>query len=240
MRIEITINGKTEYREIPTKWEQVTFKTFLALTESGDNSVKIVSALTGIDPEVIRKARIKNLDEILLILSFLKSDPPVIIPKSVLGYEVPKDLGFETIGQYEDLREYLKNTKELSKKELLEKYTLLCAVYACKHMNLMRCEELFIKLNKPEKPIVVGQYDWRKAEEMANEFLEAPAPEVLSIGNFTYLKLIGLSKPVAPNSRSRNTLMKKFKLVLTAYRLRLAFMVRSFTWKKKPAISETS
>lgn len=220
MRIEITINGKTEYREIPTKWEQVTFKTFLALTESGDNSVKILSALTGIDPEVIRKARIKNLDEILLILSFLKSDPPVIIPKSVLGYEVPKDLGFETIGQYEDLREYLKNTKELSKKELLEKYTLLCAVYACKGKH--------------------GEYDWKKSEEMANEFLEAPAPEVLSIGNFTYLKLIGLSKPVAPNSRNRNTLMKKFKLVLTAYRLRLAFMVHSFTWKKKPAISETS
>lgn len=228
MKAEITINKVKVIKEVPTSWDDVTFKMFLALKDCGDDWGKVIAVLTDMDYEIIKKATIKNLDKLLTAVGFINTKTETYIPKTILGYEIPKNLGFETIGQLEDIKLELKAMKEenASMDDQLLKYPLWCAVYACKNWNLKDGE--------------TPQYDWKKAEKMQSIFFDAPCLEVLGIGNFTLMKLIGLNLNTGKSSQGRSTLMKKFKQVLTVWRMRLAFMVRSFTWKRKQGLSVKS
>jgi hypothetical protein len=215
MKVSIYINGKENLREIPINWDQVKFRQFLALETCGDDIIKAIAMFTGVDYETICKSKIKNLDEAIATLAFLKKQPEPIIPLKILNYPIPKNLEFEQVQMYLDLKEYVKESRQLSAIEQLERYTLYCAVYAC--------------VAKHEK------YDWKLAEEMKDEFLEAPCTEVMGIGNFTLLRLIGLNLNINLNSQKPNTRIKKFRLALKSYRLRLAQLLRSLTWKKRLA-----
>lgn len=212
MIIQITLNGVKTSRDIPVSWSEVTFRQFIALQECNDDFVKVMALFTGIEPDIIRKALIDNLESLILALGFLQNDPGQIKPKSILDYELPKDLGFESIAQFEDVKETLKKAKDMSVLDHLKLYPLYCSIYACK------------------------PYDWLKAEELSDKFFDAPCQEVLGVGNFTLAKLIGLKLSTGREYQKRNILLKKFRLALTAYRLHLGFMVRSFFSKKKQAI----
>lgn len=218
MIITISINNLKVEKEIPTSWDQVTFKQFLGLAKSGDDYVKVLSIITEINEDTIRKAKIINIEAIISALNFLKTPPEVVLPKTIIGYNIPKDLSFETIAQIQDLREYI--SKEQDPTLQLESYPLYCAIYACEQKH--------------------GEYSWKHAEEMAEEFMQAPCSEVLAIGNFTLLKLIGLNLNIAPSFRNHLTLMKRLRLVLSDWRMTSAFMARCFTWKKKRVISDQS
>lgn len=213
MKTEIVLKGptpETKTIDLPTSWHNVTYGQFLKVQDLSGNIAGIISLFTGISEEQIRVAKIQNLDAIILAMGFLNTEPPNTKPLKILGYDIPADLGFETIAQFEDLKDTLKKAKDMSVKDHLNNYPIYCAIYACK------------------------EYDWKKAEAMAHEFLNAPCPEVLGIGNFTLAKLIGLTLSTGQNSQKPNTPWKKFKQVLTAFRIRLVFMVRFFTWRKKP------
>lgn len=212
MKITATLNNVKIERTIPTGWEQVTFGQLIELSDCGDDRAKALSVFLKIDAETIRKAQIVNLDSVLAVLSFLETDIFTVVPPKILGYELPKDLGFETVGQYQDLKENLKLSQGLTNKEALAKYPLYVAIYACKAKH--------------------GHYDWRLAEDMADEFLQAPCTEVMGIGNFTLAKLIGSTVNIKKNSQSQNTLMKRFRLALTGLRLRLGLLARSITLSK--------
>ncbi len=212
MRLTAKLNNVTIERTIPEGWDQVTFGQLIDLSDCGDDRAKALSVFLKIDAETIRKAQIVNLDAVLAVLSFLETDLPPSIPETILGYKLPKDLGFETVGQYQDLKDNLKASHGLTNKEALEKYMLYVSVYACSAKH--------------------GHYDWKLAEDMASEFLQAPCTEVMGIGNFTLAKLIGSTGSIKKSSRSRSTLMKKFRLVLTGLRLRLDLLGRSITSSK--------
>jgi hypothetical protein len=215
MKVSIYINSKETSREIPINWDQVTFRQFLALEKCGDDIIQVIAMFTGVDYEALKKAKIKNLDEIIAALGFLKRKIEPVIPRNILTYPVPKNLEFEQVQMYIDLKNYVKESKELTPIEQLERYTLYCAVYACMAKH--------------------GKYDWTLAEAMKDEFLEAPCTEVMGIGNFTLLRLIGLNLNINLNSQKPNTLIKKLRLVLKIYRLRLAQRLRSLTWRKRLA-----
>jgi hypothetical protein len=220
MEITIKLKDKVYKRNIPTRWEEVTFRQFLLLEDCGEDFIKLFSMFTGVDEDTIRKATIAKLDSIIEMLGFLRTKMPANIPKTILGYSVPKDLGFETIGQFSDLNNDLKESKELTNRQRLERYTLYCAMYACKEKY--------------------GEYDWKKAEEMKDEFLEAPAVEVLAIGNFTLLKLIALRSNTKSSYRKRHIRKKRLKLAFLAWQMHLGFLVRSCISKLKPNTERTS
>ncbi len=210
MKITIELNGVKQEREIPLNWDQVNFEQFLKLIKAGDDIAEILSIFTGIEADVLRKATIQNLEVIINLLSFLKTDFEPVVPEKCLGYDIPKNLEFESIGQFQDLK-----LEALEMKEEISKYALFCAIYATK------------------------PYDFKEAEKKKVEFLKAPAREVVGIGNFTLLKLVELINGIKPKSHQLSTPKKKFWRALIAFRKSLGFMVRYYIWKKKLRIGGT-
>lgn len=206
MKITIELNGVTVEKDIPTMWKEVTFGQFLKLSECENDTSAILSLFTDIPKETLSKAKIGNLESIISILSFLKTEMSLVVPEICMGYKIPKNLEFETIGQFEDLKLEALQLKDVKS---FEKYALFCAIYAVK------------------------EYDYKKAEELAPTFLNAPCEEVVAIGNFTLLKLTELTSGIEVKSHLRSTPMKRFLLAFNAYRKSLAFTVRYYIWKKK-------
>ena len=171
---------------------------------------EILSMFLGIEEETLKKAKIHNLETILSLLSFLKEEMDLQVPDTCMGYKIPKNLELETIGQFEDLKLEAQDLKDF------EKYALFCGIYA----------------SEP--------YDYKKAEELKEVFMNAPCEEVMAIGNFTLLKLVELTSGIKPKSSSRNTPMTKFRRVLTVWVRSLVFMVRFYTWKRKLRLTERS
>lgn len=216
MDIQLELNGVKITRKIPIGWagpDAVTFGQFLDLESMQQDKVKVLAYFLGMDDATLRRAKITGLEAVLLALGFLGTQPELIIPEKIMGYAVPKDLAMESIGQYADLRDDLKLTQDLTGIDRLKRYPLYCATYACR------------------------PYDWKKAEAMQAEFMNAPAAEVLAIGHFTLLKLIGLSAPTKPTSPTLRTRLKKAKRAFRVWLRNTGFMVRYYIWRGKQAIA---
>lgn len=231
MKVTIILGKSTIHRDIPISWEQVTFGQFLELGKCGNNKIKQIAFFTGTDYELLRKARIVDIDTVLNVLNFLTvrhellhidDEHPLTLeiitrhlPKKILKYALPKDLKSEEVQLYLDLQNYVFETGKLPKEEQLARYTIYCAIYAC------------------SAPNAYGKYDWEYAEKMKDEFLHAPCVEVLAVGNFTLLKLIALNLSTGQTSPKASYLIKKFRLVLAGWRIRMVLFLRSFNLKKK-------
>lgn len=212
--VTIIIN-KVEYEQwLPMIWDQVPFKLFIDLDACGQDIIKVISLFTAIEYDTLRTAKIVDMDSVIEDLGFLNKKPEPVIPKTILGYTVPKDLEFEQVQMYLDLKNYVKEAKELPPLVQLERYALYCAVFACiaKH----------------------GKYDWSLAEAMAPEFLQAPCTEVLGIGNFTLMKLIGLNLNIKTTSRKAGSRIMRFRLAFRGFMILMVHRLRSLILKKKP------
>lgn len=224
MKFDITLNGVTVQKEIPVSWEQVTFRQLLDLTETDE--LKALSLFTGIEPDILRKAKITGLDKLLSALSFIhKPCPTNLICKEIhtkeTNYPVVTDIGFESFGQYVDIKQELDKLEKITDKdqkgmETLKIYPLLCAIYTVK------------------------PYDFKVAESRVEAFFNAPCTEVVAVGNFILMKLIALRSTIDQNSRKQEaTLMKRLLLALRAWWINTAFMVRFYIWKKRHRLHVT-
>jgi hypothetical protein len=196
---------------IPTRWEEVTFQQYIDIQAVGDNYVKLLSVFTGLSEEVISRTPFENIDKLVEALSFIYKPMPMDIPDKLMGYTMPKDLGFKTIAQFQDIREDLRIKRTPSEQVL--RFPLYCATYA------------------------LAEYDWRKAEELSKDFMQAPAPEVIAIGNFILRKLVGLRIGKQLNFQARVTPLRRLKLVLKSWLIRLDFTERLSLWRKRVVTS---
>jgi len=216
MKAKIKLNGVTVEREIPTNWKQVTFRQFMKLAECGSDEVKIISLFTGVEEATLKKATLYNLGQILNALSFLKNqEMDYTVPESILGYKIPKNLEFETIGQYQDLKLEAGQMKEGDIKSF-EKYPHFVAIYA------------------------TTPYDFQEAEKKIDYFFDAPCEEVMAVGNFTLLKLAELTNGIRLNFQKSNSPMKKLKLALVAWLKNSIFTLRYYIWKRRLRLHEKS
>lgn len=175
----------------------------------------MLSIFTGIEPDILRKAQISNLGQLLQILNFTSIPLDLRkIPDKIQGYEIPKTLDFETIGQYMDIKDIIDRNTDQDK--IMEHYPEICSIYATK------------------------PYDYNKAKEKIDEFLDSPCGEVLAVGNFILLKLIALKNTTGKTYQKRLTLLTKLRLVLKSWLIRLAFSARYYIWKKKQGIKEVN
>jgi hypothetical protein len=224
MKFDITLNGVSVTKEIPTSWDQVTFRQLLDLTETDE--LKALSTFTGIDGETLRKAQITGLADLLTALSFIQRPvAPAMICKEIHTKEqtfaVPLDLGFESFGQYIDIKEALDELEKIIDKEkkgmeTLKLFPKLCAIYTVK------------------------PYDFKAAEERIEDFFNAPCTEVMAVGNFILMKLIALRSTIESNyQKQAATRMQKFRLALKAWWINTAFTVRYFIWKKRHRLTVT-
>lgn len=215
MKITMTLNGVKVEKQIPTSWKDVSFKQFLELSKCHTVTDKL-SLFTGIDPATLQKARITNLSNILQILSFTEVTPEVDrLPVEIAGYRIPQNLEIESIGQFEDLKLEAAKIKE-DDHNTLEVYALFCAIYATE------------------------PYDYKKATELKDVFLNAPCEEVMAIGNFTLLKLIGLRGLGAQRTLRPTSVLRNWRLAIRGWLSRLAFTARYYSWRRKLRLTEKS
>jgi hypothetical protein len=197
----ITLNGVKVHKSIPTRWEEVPFKDFIKLNTGSE--LTALSMLTGVDEALLAKAEVSNLNKVINALSFLKTEISMAkFPKKILSYPVRQDLGFDSFGQYTDIKTEI--DKGLSGIDLIRIYPLLAAIY------------------------VTHPYDFKDAEKKVSEIENAPCTEVLAMGNFLLVKLIALNSSTSHASQSQLTLLKRWRLALRGWRARLAFQVRYF------------
>lgn len=208
MKITMTLNGIKVEKQIPTSWEEVSFKQFLELAKCKTITDKL-SLFTGIEASTLRKAKINNLTQIIQILSFTEQPPEVDrVPKEILGYKIPQDLEIESTGQFEDLKLEAAKIKE-EEPDTVDVYAMFCAIY------------------------VTDPYDYEKAKELKETFLNAPCEEVMAVGNFTLLKLIGSNNPGLLRIQKPASRLKNLKLAIRGWLSRLAFTARYYSWRRK-------
>lgn len=219
--------------DIPTGWEQVTFKQYLGLIKAGTDINEILSVFTGLDVSVLKKAIVKNLGAVTACLHFVNRPPVYGLPVTIQGYKIPKNLETQSTAQFEDLKailakfKYPEEGKQLSIDDHIFNYNLypsIVAVYAIANEN-------------DKDP--VKSYDYEYAEYIAPRFFNSPCTEVLAVGNFTRVRLHALSLGIVPTSPpERVTRLNKLKQGLINWLQSLASSIRYHTWKKSLPLSE--
>jgi len=211
--------------DIPTGWNQVTFKQYLGVIQAGSDVNELLAVFTGLDASVIKKAIVKNLGAVTACLHFLKSPPAYKTPAAVMGHPIPDNLEGESTAQYADLQTILQKMrytdetrKELSMDDIIHNYNfypLIVATYCIK------------------------PYDYKKAEKLSEKLFNAPCTEVLAVGNFTRVRLHALNSGIVPTSHPiADTLLNRCKLALIDWLQRLASSIRYATWKRSLGTNE--
>lgn len=205
IKVKFRLNGVKVDKQIPVDWDGVTFRQLLAYTKAKDES-EVLSVFTGIEADTLRKAKVSNLQTLLAMLSFLKTQPiDYSLPKEIMGYKVSDDVEIEEIERYAALENILKSFKD-GDPDNLEKYPLIVATYCC---------------------------DLDKAQGMADYFMDAPAMEVLAVANFTQVNILVLSVITPIIVRLEGLPKTNWRQGLRNSIVRLAFSVSLFFLKRR-------
>lgn len=225
MRITITLPSGKIKKEIPTNWDDINYRQFLDINKNGWTILltpsELIAYFTGIDVEVIRKSKIEGLETVIKLLSFLQLVPMKFeIPKRLFvsgqspngfWYDIPKNLEFESTGQFTDLESEAAKLSPNPEDKLsnLEHYPLIVATYC------------------------VDPYSWQEAEKLAPFIFNSPCQEVLAIGNFTLVKLIELNLNIKPTSPPVVTRLSKFQLALKGWQKNMVSSARFYLWRRR-------
>jgi len=207
MIFHITLNGEKITRDIPESWDKVSFRQCLAHEKVKNDFPKVVSLFTGIDEDTLLKAQIHNLPALEQCLSFRFKTMTYVMPETIMGYSLPKDLEVESIAQYADLQDIAKNFTE-DETANIEKFPLIAATYCVK------------------------PYDFKQAEKISKQLFDAPCLEVTAVANFTLARLLA-SKLNIPNPFLRvATRPSRLKRVMISWLNRLDFTIRYSSWRR--------
>lgn len=192
--IRFKVNSKTV--NVPTAWDELTFSQYLQILDLKDDYLQVVSILTGIDYEILKKAEINGLESLIAATSFLSEIPDFDHVTTKVGpYNLPvNDKGLfniqlESLAQFEDMRAVMKGAID-SPKAMIECYVKFVALYVQKVRD--------------------KEYDSQKALLMVDEVKTWPAKEVITAGAFFYVKLRSLlngtqkTSPLTPRSPKKS------------------------------------
>jgi hypothetical protein len=194
--IKFKINGKSI--NYPSAWEDLTFNQFLQILQLKGDSIQLVSILSGLDYEYLKKATIIGLESLLEAARFIQSKAKFELYYPQIGpYKLPAnrkgqfDIRFESMGQFEDMRAAMTKANEIG---LTQSYARYVAIY----LQKIRDKE----------------YDPSKVEEVEEEVKTYRACEVIAMGQFFFLKLYLLSTGIKEISPLTPPSPKKSKQVL--------------------------
>lgn len=175
--MRFTLNKKTI--EVTDSWEAINFTQYLKVLKMKGEIAEIISIITGLDYEYLKKATIKGLDKLLYAAQFLNTTPDFNTAKltHIGEYKLPLnskgffDVTFESLEQIEDLRNVMAKLPEGIHAHT-EAYATYCAIYVQKLRD--------------------GDYDGDKAMQMIPEIMTYPASDVINAGSFFFVKLSSL------------------------------------------------
>lgn len=185
--MKFTLNKKSI--EVTDSWETMTFGQYLKVLKMKGTMTEIISIITGIEEETLKKAKIKGLDKLLYAAKFLNEPPQFNVEKltHIGEYKLPLnskgifDVTFESLEQIEDLRNVMAKLPEGIYAHT-EAYATYCAIYVQKLRD--------------------GDYDGDKAMAMVPEIMTYPASDVINAGSFFFVKLSSLLNGTPNNSQN--------------------------------------
>jgi hypothetical protein len=185
----------------PTRWEDVTYSQYVAMIRA-QSVVDQLHIFTGIPRETLEKAELKNLEKVMITLSFMSFSPKFEKTRLVGPYFVPEDVTIQSTGQFEDLRALLnKVPKELNSLETAEVmadlYLHACAIY---------CQKL-----------KDGQYDPNKVPAMKEELKQYSCAQICGTGGFFLFRPLTLSAPTMNRFRMFTQRLKRWSQGLPGY-----------------------
>lgn len=188
-----TLNGKSI--KITSSWDEMLFKQYLRILKLKDDNVELISILSGVDYETVKKAKITGLDNLMYLTRFLQTPPQFPDKPSYIGpYKLPLnskgvfDIQFESLAQFEDMRQVMGKV-EAGVYAHTEAYATYCAIYLQKLRD--------------------GEYDGDKAMQIVTEVMSYPASDVIVAGGFFFVKLQSLLNGTRSNSQSSAPLQRK-------------------------------
>lgn len=200
--IKAKVNGKSV--DIPTSWNDITYRQFIDLFDSKDVYERI-GIILKLSPEVARKAKYQGLETIIKTLSFIGQEAQLDEnPTKCGGYDFPKDITLESLEQFEVMRNVIKETADKkSPKAHIESLGVYAAIY-CQGMT--------------------ETFNYDKAKAMVKEFDDYPCLEVMSVGNFFMVKVIALDRNLPMNSLMKAIRARRSKRGLRGLMKSLASM----------------
>lgn len=189
-----TLNGKPI--KVTDSWAKMDFGQYLRILKLGDDNIELISILTGLEYEYIKKAKISGFDNLLYMARFINEPPDFNTEKltHIGEYKLPLnskgffDIQFESLAQFEDMRQVMSKVPEGIHAHT-EAYATYCAIYLQKIRD--------------------GEYDSEKALKMVPEIMTYPASHVINAGSFFFVRLESLLRGTAPSSRNTAPAQKK-------------------------------
>lgn len=216
--IPFKILGKSY--NFPTVWGDVTYSQYIYLLIPRAFP-EYIHLFTGIPLETLYNSHIKNVDRLSLALAFMSIRPNMERTPIVGKFILPGQPQFESLGQFEDLRNLVKRYPHKERKDF--DYTDLeaeCEIY------LEACAIYFQKIRD-------GVYDSSKVPLVMDELRNAPAVEVLSNGAFFFAKALNLSLPSMKLYQRAIQATKRFLRAFPGYQRTLDFLQRSSVFRGK-------
>lgn len=217
--ITFKIAGKTTL--IPTTWADVTYSQYVYMIIPR-TFTEYIHLFSGVPLETLNKAQVKNVDKLGLALSFLSWPPNLSERTAMVGpFALPGKPQFESLGQFEDLRNLIKEYPHKERKDFdYADFEKECEVY------LQSCAIYFQKARD-------GEYNAAKVKEVADQLRGASAVEVLSNGSFFFAKALNLSTPSTMLYQRVTRAMKKYLQAFPGYQKTLAFLQRYIGYQER-------
>lgn len=189
-----TLNGKPI--TITDSWDKMTFKQYLRVLKAPkDDLIEMISIITGVEYEILKKAKIGGLPKLMYFANQLDNPPKFPDkPKKVGKFTLPLnsngifDIQLESLAQFEDMR-HVMNKTEPTIYAHTEAYATYCALYLQKIRD--------------------GEYDADKAFKMVPELMDYPAGDIISAGGFFFVRLQSLLNGTVSNSPNTKRHRKK-------------------------------
>lgn len=182
---------------VPYEWRGVTFGQFKQICQNTSDGVFILSVFMGMDPEVIRKARVENFEVLMTRLKFLYT-PPLWDeqPKKLGLYDIPADVTFESTGQFEDM----KNVYKMDQAQLEE----ITKNPALEYQNFAKIAAIYYQPVRQNT-----EYNYTAAMDLIPELDALSCVEVVSVGRFFFAKLLSLRSGIPVSFLTANTPQRK-------------------------------
>lgn len=195
---QFTINGKPI--QITDSWAKTTFGQYLRIMKLKNDTIELLSIITGLEYDYLKKAKITGIEKLLVASGFINSVPDIPTQaKKIGGFKLPLnskgifDIQFESLAQFEDMRMIMGKTDMKDPIALTESYATYCAIYVQKLRD--------------------GEYDGEKAMGMVPEIHTCPAFDVISAGSFfltrLWILLNGTQKKSPSTTQTQTTAIGK-------------------------------
>lgn len=186
--------------QLPTCWEDVTFRQYLDYAELGETElINVVALFTGISQQVWEASKeIEGFYYISESLKFLEKEPnfenlsnPGHVVIDGKKYNIPTKLESYSVKQFEDMRGLIRMETKGEDRVPLKAYPKIAAIYFC--------------------TLLFKKYSMKNIEKAEAVLMDLPVYEVVGIVNFFLKNLTGLLIGMSRGSNIFHMIVKKLK-----------------------------